>query len=56
LRLPRGCLTLRSPYLILPTRPTRSWFDEVGGGAIPWPEGTPTGLGPVLPREVVMDR
>lgn len=34
----------------------RSWFDEVGGGSIPWPPGTPTDLGPVLPREVVMDR
>ncbi|KAI8463754.1 MAG: hypothetical protein J3K34DRAFT_136285 [Monoraphidium minutum] len=34
----------------------RTWFDEVGGGAVPWPAGAPASLGPVLPREVVMDR
>ena len=34
----------------------RTWLDRVGGGEIPWPEGVKSDLGPVLPREVVMDR
>ena len=34
----------------------RTWYDEMAGGGIPWPSGTSAELGPVLPREVVMDR
>jgi hypothetical protein len=34
----------------------RSWYDEIAGGAIPWPAGTEDRVGPVLPRDVVMDR
>lgn len=34
----------------------RTWFSELAGGAVDWAPGTPTDLGPVLPREEVIDR
>lgn len=35
----------------------RSWYHDCAGGSVPWPGALASqGLGPVLPRAVVMDR
>lgn len=34
----------------------RTWYEQEGGGRIPWPAGVTSDPGPVLPRTTVLDR